>query len=240
MADSDREGFVYYEWRRGYGYIELDFAVWVEGLGRFALQVKGDHYRLIDGDWHLKKREAFQHVASCPLDETKLAALDLHDDIEEQAETAYNPFAVPVLVFPDMEPDPVIEKLASRKGVYVFWRTGALVNDLTGIARNRGGLDALSMRRIPREVYAVTDGLIRLDRSTDNRVLDYEPEALARSAPRGAATLRLRVNGRFAFVVRGRALRLEMEPPHPRGDILELWPETPVDWGGGYTSGHPG
>ena len=86
MADSDRAGFVYYEWRRGYGYIELDFAVWVEGLGRFALQVKGDHYRLIDGDWHLKKREAFQHVASCPLDETKLAALDLHDDIEEQAE----------------------------------------------------------------------------------------------------------------------------------------------------------
>ena len=189
--------------------------MWVEGLGRFALQVKGGHYRLIDGDWHLKKREAFQPVASCPLDETKLAALDLHDDIEEKAKTAYNPFAVPVPVpvFPDMEPDPVIEKLASHKGVYVIWRTGALVNDLAGIARNRGLLDALSMRRIPREVYAVTDGLIRLDRFTDNRVLDYEPEALARSAPRGEATLRLRVNGRFAFVVRGRALRLEMEPP---------------------------
>ena len=43
LAGSDRRGFCYYEWRKGYGHIELDFAVWVEELGRFALQVKGGH-----------------------------------------------------------------------------------------------------------------------------------------------------------------------------------------------------
>ena len=46
LASADRRGFVFYEWRRGYGYIELDFAVWVKDLGRFALQVKGGRYLL--------------------------------------------------------------------------------------------------------------------------------------------------------------------------------------------------
>ena len=30
---ADCRGFVFYEWRRGYGHIELDFAVWIEGPG---------------------------------------------------------------------------------------------------------------------------------------------------------------------------------------------------------------
>ena len=38
LAGSDLQGFVYYEWRKGYERIELDFAIWVKGLGRFALQ----------------------------------------------------------------------------------------------------------------------------------------------------------------------------------------------------------
>ena len=56
LAQSGRDGFVYYEWRRGYGRIEVDFAVWIEGLGRFALQVKGGRYLLVDGEWHLRTR----------------------------------------------------------------------------------------------------------------------------------------------------------------------------------------
>ena len=55
LAGNDRQGFCYYEWRKGYERIELDFAVWVKDLGRFALQVKGGKYRLVDGDWYLVK-----------------------------------------------------------------------------------------------------------------------------------------------------------------------------------------
>ena len=119
LAGNDRQGFCYYEWRKGYDCIELDFAVWIEGLARFALQVKGGHYMLVDAEWHLKTRESSRPVKSCPLDETKLATLDLHDDIRERASAAYNPFVIPVLAFPDMEPDAAIEKLAGRKGVYL-------------------------------------------------------------------------------------------------------------------------
>ena len=164
LAGSDRRGFCYYEWRKGYEHIELDFAVWVNGLGRFALQVKGGRYLLIDGEWYLKTREGNKHVRSCPLDETKLAALDLHDDIKECAQTVYNPYVIPVLIFPDMEPDRAIEQLARRTGVYVIWGVGSLLADLEEIVRSRRVWEALGMDRIVREVDAVTDGLIRLEK----------------------------------------------------------------------------
>ena len=160
LAGAACRGFVYYEWRRGYECIELDFAVWVEGLGRIALQVKGGKYRLMDGDWYLVKRNGLQYIGTCPLDETKLAALDLHDDIKELAETHYSPYVIPVLMFPDMEPDRAIEQLARRTGVYVIWGVGNLLSDLEDIVRSRRVSEALGMDRIAREVHAVTDGLI--------------------------------------------------------------------------------
>ena len=162
LAGSDRQGFVYYEWRQGYEHIELDFAVWIGGLGRLALQVKGGHYLLIDGEWYLKTRDGVQPIAASPLDEAWLGALDLHDDIKELAATGYNPFVIPVLAFPDMEPDEAIRKLARRKGVHLVWRTDDLMADLIAIVRRRGVPAALTMERIGREVYAVTDGLIQL------------------------------------------------------------------------------
>ena len=119
LAGSDRRGFCYYEWRRGYESLELDFAVWIEALGRFALQVKGGHYLLIDGEWHRRTPAGVRPVGSSPLDEAWLAALDLHDDIEELAETDHSPFVIPLMLFPDMEPDPAIGSLAQRNGKHV-------------------------------------------------------------------------------------------------------------------------
>ena len=175
LAGSDRQGFTYYEWRKGYEHIELDFAVWIVDLGRFALQVKGGHYLLIDGEWHLKTRDGPVPIETSPLDEAWLAALDLHDDIEERTATPYNAYVIPVLVFADMEPDPVIEGLARRKGVYLVWRTDDLVADLSAVARGREVSAALSTDRLCREVCAVTDGLIQLGEAR-------EEEARARAA----------------------------------------------------------
>ena len=172
LAGAACRGFCYYEWRKGYGHIELDYAVWIEALGRFALQVKGGRYLLIDGEWYLKTRAGLQPVKSCPLDETKLAALDLHDDVKELAETRYNPYVIPVLVFPDMEPDRAIEQLARRTGVYVIWGVGSLLADLEEIVRSRSMSDGLPMDRIAREVHAVTDGLIRLEKFGKRGVAD--------------------------------------------------------------------
>ena len=193
LAGSDRRGFVYYEWRRGYGRIELDFAVWIVGLGRFALQVKGGHYLLIDGDWHLKTNDGLVPIEKSPLDEAWLAALDLHDDIEELAATPYNPYVIPVLAFTDMESDPAIERLAQRKGVYLIWRTGDLVAALSTVACGRGVPDALPMDRIRREVSAVTDGLIQLPEAPEEEAGAKTAGPVVKSpAPSGLELIRVR------------------------------------------------
>ena len=184
LAGIDRRGFVYYEWRRGHECIELDFAVWIEGLGRFALQVKGGRYLLIDGELRLKTRDGVQPISTSLLDEAWLAALDLHDDVQERARTSYNPFVVPVLLFPDMtEPDESIENLAKRKGVYVIWGTRDLLADLERIVRGRRVSDRLTMERIAAEVLAVTDGQICLDAVTeaDNHARSTRPLVLSLS-----------------------------------------------------------
>ena len=169
LAGINRRGFVYYEWRKGHQCIELDFAVWIESLDRFALQVKGGHYLLIDGEWRLRTRDGVRRVKSCPLDEAWLAALDLHDDIEERACTSYNPYTIPVVSFPDMEPDAAIENLARRKGVYLIWGVENLLHDLERIVHSRRVSDRLAMDRIAAEVLAVTDGQIRLDTAAEER-----------------------------------------------------------------------
>ena len=208
LAGGNCQGFVYYEWRRGYEHIELDFAVWIEGLGRFALQVKGGRYVLIDGDWYLKTRYGVQPVKSCPLDETKLAALDLHDDIKECAHTVYKPFTVPVLVFPDMEPDRAIEQLARRMGVYVIWRVGNLCADLAEIVRSRRVSEALGMDRIAREVHAVTDGLICLEKFEQGCVADTADQPVPVSERRQyVGTLRLTLVGVDVTMTRAHGVR---------------------------------
>ena len=193
LAGSDRQGFVYYEWRRGYEHIELDFAVWIVALGRFALQVKGGHYLLIDGEWHLKTRNGVVPIETSPLDEAWLAALELHDEIEERAATSYNPYVIPVLVFGDMEPDAVIEQLARRKGVYLVWRTDDLVADLSAVVRGREVSGALSTDRICREVCAVTDGLVRLGEAREEEARAKAVRPVTKSpAPSGLELIHVR------------------------------------------------
>ena len=193
LAGSDRRGFVYYEWRRGYEHIELDFAVWIEGLGRFALQGKGGRYMLIDGEWHLTTRDGVKPIDTSPLDEAWMAALELHDDIQERAETPYNPYVIPLLVFGGMEPDPAIERLARRKGVYLVWRTEDIVENLSAIVRDRGVSAPLSMDRICREVCAVTDGLIRLGGTRETAARTPAVRPITKSpAPSGLGLIHIR------------------------------------------------
>ena len=221
LAVAARQGFVYYEWRRGYRHIELDFGVWVAGLGRFALQVKGGHYQLIGGEWHRKTRNGVQAVDTSPLDETWLAALDLHDEIAEWGRTGYSPYTVPVLAFPDMEPDPAIMRLAERKGVYVVWGVTSLVSDLADIAQARGISDRLSWERIAREVCAISDGQIRLAEFAEHSESNADAGAGSDSTPASVAVLVFALNGKRVLEVRGQALRLEIgqrastRPDHP-------------------------
>ena len=167
-------------------------------------------YSIDDGEWFLKTRDGVKAIKTSPLDETWLAMLDLHDDIAEKARTTYDPFVVPVLIFPDMEPNAAIENLASRKGIYLVWGTENLLQNLEEIVRSRGLSESLSAERIKREVCAATDGLIRLEEaegdrgSREGRLL--EPE----HGGERLSVLSLSVHGLKVIEVRSRSIRIRV------------------------------
>ena len=164
LAGSPLRGFAYYEWRQDYDEMEVDFIVWIEHLGRGALQIKGGIFELIDAEFHRHTRDGLVHVASSPIDEVWLGALDLHDEITEKAGVPYNPFVVPMLALPDMDPDVGIENLARRKRVRLLWRADSPAEAVAEVLRSQPVRKRLSWERIAREVEAVTDGLILLDK----------------------------------------------------------------------------
>ena len=162
LASSARVGFAYYEWRRDFHDGEVDFVLWIRGLGRVALQVKGGHYELVEGEFHLQTWDGPVRVATSPLDEAWLGALDLHDDIREKAGVAYDPFVVPILALPDMEPDADIARLANRKRVHLVWRCADVAQAVADVLRSQPVRQPLTWLQISAEVSAVTDELIDL------------------------------------------------------------------------------
>ena len=205
LASSNLAGFSYYEWRRTFDDLELDFAVWMRDHGRAGIQVKGGHYQLRQGEFELHTQGEVIPIASSPIDEAWLAALDLHDDIVDKLAPAYDPFVLPVLCFPDMQPDEQIEKLAHRKRVCLLWQCDQPDQRLQEILLAQPVRSTLPTSRISREVYGVTDGLIDLDMMDNAEVSDIScPERSDSSAqldPATPATKRLLVSlGNLALI----------------------------------------
>ena len=189
LTNSPLEGFTYYEWRRDYNDIELDFAIWLRDQGRVALQVKGGGHELRQGEFYLHTQDGAVSLPASPLDEAWLAALDLHDDIVDKLAPAYDPFVVPVLCFPDMKPDEQIEKLARRKRVCLLWQCDQPDKRLQEILLAQPVRSALPTSRISREVYGVTDGLINLNMMDNAKASDIScPERSDSSAELDPAT----------------------------------------------------
>ena len=131
-----------------------------------------------DGEWELHTRNGVVHVTSSPIDEARLGALDLHDDIAERLGPAYDPFVMPILAFPDMDPDEAIVKLARRKRVNLLWRSDSPPEAIAEVLRSQLVHKPLPWSRVCQEVDAITDGLIVLDQGT---TVDADVSAAANS-----------------------------------------------------------
>ena len=99
LAGSDAPGAAIYEIRANRDAPEVDFAVWIEDVARFGIQVKGGRYTVEGRTWFLHtngQREAMQD----PVKVTWDAAMSIRDAL--WARGRYKVFVVPVLVFPDV------------------------------------------------------------------------------------------------------------------------------------------
>ena len=165
ITASQLDGFAYYEWQRDHNSPQIDFALWLSGVGRFGMEVKGGHYFLEKGKWYLKTGDGPQEKDS-PLRKTWSATMSLHDELVGVLD--HQAFFIAVLVFPDMEPDQAIIAKANRNGkVHVLWGTDGLMDCLTQIAAAREVYNPPDEGDIESEVAAVTDEQVLYDPPAD-------------------------------------------------------------------------
>ena len=114
---------------------ELDVLVALEGVAYVCVGIKGGFYRRNNrGEWFLRTAFAWQRTP-CPLDDTWMAAISVHDALLKSLNL--NIFVVAVLIFPDMEGDPGIDQATANGKVRVHWGTDNLVESMAEIARSR-------------------------------------------------------------------------------------------------------
>ena len=118
LESSDLDGQVLYEAKPVPHAPQIDFAVWIAGIGIFGIQVKGGKYLLVDGQWYLITDRG-RFLRESPVPETWDAAMAIRDVVQEHLHQ--NIFVIPVLVMPDMDPDPAIEALAGSRNVAMHW-----------------------------------------------------------------------------------------------------------------------
>ena len=135
LRELELSGRAIYEFRYRKRGTQVDFALWLDRLGRFALQIKGGYYRLRDdGQWERRKPDGGWDPVPSPLEETEDGCIELHDAIDEA--TGYYGFVVGVLVFPDMERDEQMERVArNHSHLDIIWGLDTLAEDLDRIAR---------------------------------------------------------------------------------------------------------
>ena len=178
---SNASGHALYEWGAPDRSHHTDFALWMESVGRFAIEVKGGQYTLDGVQWFLGAPDGLE-AKSSPLQQADDAAMDLRNEIRRQ--TGYKVFIIPVVVFPDMQPDPVIEQHAARTNVKVVWGTKHLLADLEAVARRIVVDHPPRASYIVNEVQAVTVGAdAGADRATDSG----QPRTEARRGAGGGA-----------------------------------------------------
>ena len=157
LARSGHQGCAIYEWGAAERPHQLDFALWLTGIGRFAIEVKGGRYTLKPEQdrWHLHTPYGVEARPS-PLDQVTVAAQDLRRAIRRCAHR--DVAVIPTVVFADMAPDPAIERRAESAGVQVVWGAGRLLADLEAIAWRVDVPPAPSADQVRNEVQAVNMG----------------------------------------------------------------------------------
>ena len=177
LAGSNASGHALYEWGAPDRPHRTDFALWMESVGRFAVEVKGGQYALDGVQWFLRAPDGLE-AKSSPLQQADDAAMDLRNEIRRQ--TGYKVFIIPVVVFPDMQPDPVIEQHAARTNVKVVWGTDHLLADLEAVARRIVVDYPPRANYIINEVSAITVGA---DANSDGAADSGQPRTDAAAEP---------------------------------------------------------
>ena len=177
LAGSDAPGAAIYEIRAHRDAPEVDFAVWIEDVARFGIQVKGGRYTVEGGKWFLYT-DGERNSMQDPVKLTWDAAMSIRAALLTGGR--YKVYMVAVLVFPDMpDPDPQIQEWADNCKVNPLWGSENLVQRLMGVQDVEGIYSPPSARHIEAEVAVLTPGLAEdLPRAAAEGPLTPDPSVM--------------------------------------------------------------
>ena len=133
LMNSDREGRALYELTSANA-PELDFAVVVQDVAIFGLQVKGGPHTFRGGQFQRITADGPVNIP-CPLKVTWDAAMQIREPVSKRLRS--KAFVIAVLVFPDMAPDPDIERRAEHDRVKVLFGSHNLVERLVDLVADQ-------------------------------------------------------------------------------------------------------
>ena len=133
LEESEGPGRALYEARVVPHGRQIDFAIWLEGIGRYAVEVKGGRY-VIDpetGEWYLLT-DGGRYRKESPAIQAWTAAKSVPEVIKQRIGRGV--YIISVLAMPDMERDEDIVTAAARHHVDVIFGTDRWVQRLVELA----------------------------------------------------------------------------------------------------------
>ena len=132
LAQSNFPGRALYEARVLPHGRQIDFAVWIEGVGCYAVEVKGGRRGINErGEWSLFTDGRWRRKDS-PVAQAWDAAMSIPEVIRRRLHRGV--YIIAVLALPDMEADQVIVDASAQKHVDVLFGTDRWVERLVELA----------------------------------------------------------------------------------------------------------
>ena len=155
LTRSIAPGHVLYEVKPREDAPELDYAIWLQGIGTFGLQVKGGEYRIERGEWFLVTDHGREHVKPIT-SEAWDASMAIHDVVHRHL--GRKTFVIPVVVFPDMEYDEHLKQRCAAKKIRTVFGVENLVEQLKDLAEAADIYQTPTATTIKDEVELIRDG----------------------------------------------------------------------------------
>ena len=177
LEESDTPGQALYEARIIPHGREVDFAVWLEDVGRFAVEIKGGRYVVDPGteEWDLLTGRG-RYDKPSPVAQVRDASKSIPEAIGERLDRGVCITAV--LALPNMEPDEAIAEAAAREGVEAIFGTGRWVERLADLAGPRKIVRPPTAEQIGEEVAVVMPEL------APQRAADPNPQVVIQRVDR--------------------------------------------------------
>lgn len=135
IAGSDADGVALYECHPTPNSPEIDFVVILDGVAHFAVQVKGGLWRMQDGHFQLHTDEGWVNKTS-PAAQAGDGAYAVRNAVK--ADTGRTIFVIPVILFPDMEPDPDLLSWRGNGALAMLFGPGNIIDRLRECAQGDG------------------------------------------------------------------------------------------------------